>query len=78
MTIPLTVLLIGSILSLDILILISIKYIVSMTNWMKELREISQQEYETILPVHTPKPNISALKSKGSNVVYFNSYSKVK
>ena len=78
MTIALTLLLIGSVLALDLLILITMKYIILMTNWIKDLHENSKNEYETILDFHAPKPNMDALKSKGSNVIYFSAYSKVK
>lgn len=78
MAIALTVLLIGSVLALDLLILITMKYVISMTNWIKDLHENSKKEHETILGLHAPKPNINALKSEGSNVIYFSTYSKVK
>ena len=78
MTIALTLLLIGSVLALDLLILITMKYIILMTNWIKDLHENSKKEYETILDFHAPKPNMDELKSKGSNVIYFSAYSKVK
>jgi len=80
MKILLDLLLIGSILSLNLLILISIKYIISMTNWIKDLHDNSKKEYEAILKIHTPKPSVVDLKSKvkGSNLLYFNTYFKVK
>ncbi|MCB2295053.1 hypothetical protein LGK95_16335 [Clostridium algoriphilum] len=80
MSTPLTLFLIGSILSLDLLILITMKYIILMTNWIKDLQGNSKQEDETILQFHTPKPDVVVVKSKikGSNVLYFDSYSKVK
>jgi len=80
MTVLLTLLLIGSILSLDLLILITVKYIISMTNSIKNLGDNSEDEYENILQSYTSKPNVVRLKSKveGSNVIYFNSFCRVK
>ena len=80
MEILLTLLLIGSILSLDLLILIATKYMISMTKWIKDLRDNSKMEYETILQCHTSKTNVGELRTKvkGSNVLYFNTYSKDK
>lgn len=80
MTVLLTVLLIGSILSLDLLILITMKYMMIMTNWIKDLRDNSENGYETILQFHTSKPDVGEIKSKvkGSNVISFDSYFKVK
>ena len=80
MTVLLTVLLIGSILSLDLLILITMKYMMVMTNWIKDLRDNSEKGYETILQFHTSKTAVVEMKSKvkESNVIYFDSYFKVK
>ena len=79
MKILLELLLIGSILSLNLLILITIKYIISITNLIKGLDDNSKKEYESMLKIHTQKPNVVDLKSKvkESNLVYFNSYFKV-
>jgi len=71
MTVLLTVLLIGSILSLNLLILVIMKCMISITNLIKDLRDNSEKENKTILQFHNSKPN-------GSNVIYFNSYCKVK
>lgn len=80
MTISLTLFLVGSILLLDLFLLITMKYIISVTNWIKDLRDNSEKGYETILQSYTSKPNEVELKSKvkGSNVIYFNSYCKTK
>ena len=80
MTVSLTVLLIGSILSLNLLILTIMKCIISITNLIKDLRGNSEKENETILRFHNSKTNGNECKSKlnGSKVIYFNSYCKVK
>ncbi|MBU3181553.1 hypothetical protein [Clostridium psychrophilum] len=80
MTVLLTVLLIGAILSLDVLILITMKYMMLMTNWIKDLHDNSEKGYETTLQFHTSKPDVIEMKSKGkgSNVISFDSYFKVK
>lgn len=80
MTILLTLLLIGSILSLDLLILITVKYIISMTNSIKNLGDNSEDGDGDILQSYISKPTVVRLKSKveGSNVIYFNSFCRVK
>ncbi|MGH4051963.1 MAG: hypothetical protein ACREVX_11560 [Clostridium sp.] len=80
MTVSLTVLLIGSILSLNLLILVIMKCMISITNLIKDLRDNSEEENKTILQFHNSKTNGVECKSKvnGSNVIYFNSYCKVK
>ena len=80
MNVSLTLVLIVSILSLDVLILITIKYMVLMTNIIKGLCDNPESGHETILQTYTSKPNLIDLKSKvkGSNVIYFNSYCKIK
>lgn len=79
MKIVLQLLLIGSILSLNLLMLIAIKYMISVTNWIKNLVDNSKDEYEAISQIHNPKRGAVGLKAKvkGSNLVYLNSYFKV-
>ena len=77
----LLILLIGSILLLNLLIFRTMKYVISMTNMIKDLRDNSKNEYGAILQGHTlkRKQNGAHLKSKveGTNVLNFNSYYKV-
>jgi len=76
----LLVILTGSILLLNLFIFRITKYIILMTNMIKDLRDASKDEYETILQSHSSKPkaNVVHLKAKveGSNVLNFNAYFK--
>jgi hypothetical protein len=80
MSVSLTLFLICLILLLDLLILITMRYMILMTNCIKELYENSDKSYNNTLKVNILKRNVVDMKSniERSNVIYFNSYCKVK